>query len=112
MSPRKCGTGAMLTLASAINRLTEVLTRIDAGSIKHGIRHATPELGKTKVSLTTRALLLVFEHRIVCKAEIARRLGVHRGTVSRLKALDTAIFYIQVMQTGEAPGKRQNKAAD
>lgn len=59
------------------------------------------------ITLAEQAMILILRHRITSRAEIARRLGVHRSTIVRMKHLNSAIFYVEVMcgahQTGPKP---------
>jgi hypothetical protein len=49
------------------------------------------------ITLFEQAMILILRHRITSRAEIARRLGVHRSTIVRMKHLNSAIFYVEVM---------------
>lgn len=90
-----------------------VLSRIAqaAETIATAIRQtATPkETSQSQpdgITLSEQAMILILRHRITSRAEIARRLGVHRSTIVRMKHLNAAIFYVDVMSGADRPGPK------
>lgn len=88
---------ALCRIASAIESLETVACR--QSQVERSERSGTSE----DLSLSEKALLLIFRHRVTCPAEIARRLGVHRSTISRMKHLQAAIFYVEVLSDTHQP---------
>ena len=77
-------------LTVAIERLCNALE----GSGQESAANATT----ASHDLKTRALLLILGSGVTCKAEIARRLGVHRATIGRIPHLNAAIMYVELLR--------------
>lgn len=75
----------------------EVLSRIASAleKIESRVPHPTAHETKPKQSLLARAIAVAIEHGITNKAEIARRLGVHRSNLTKLRKLDAVLDNIR-----------------
>lgn len=78
-------------------RVYEVLSRIACALERIESRvPSTVAPGTTpKQSLLSRAIAIAIAEQITNKAEIARRLGVHRSNLTRLKKLDAVLDNIR-----------------
>jgi len=81
-------------------RVYEVLIRIACALERIESRVPSTVVHETapKQSLLSRAIAIAIEEQITNKAEIARRLGVHRSNLTRLRKLDAVLDNIRRYQ--------------
>jgi ActR/RegA family two-component response regulator len=71
-------------------RIAAALERIESRVPSTVAHERTP-----KQSLLARAIAVAIEHGITNKAEIARRLGVHRSNLTKLRKLNAVLDNIR-----------------
>lgn len=84
-------------------RVYEVLSRIACAleRIESRVPSTVAHETTPKQSLLSRAIAIAIAEQITNKAEIARRLGVHRSNLTRLKKLDAVLDNIRRYQAFE-----------
>jgi DNA-binding MarR family transcriptional regulator len=71
-------------------RIARALERIES-RVPSTVAHETTP----RQSLLARAIAIAIEHGITNKAEIARRLGVHRSNLTKLRKLNAVLDNIR-----------------
>jgi predicted transcriptional regulator len=79
---------------SVLLRIADALERIET-RVSANVARVTPS---KKQSLLARAIAVALEEDLTTKAEIARRLGVHRSSLTRLPKLDLVLENIRRFQ--------------
>jgi len=79
-----------------LNRIASSLERIESRVPSSVAPETAP-----RQSLLARAIAVAIEHGITNKAEIARRLGVHRSNLTKLRKLDAVLDNIRRYQAFE-----------
>lgn len=79
-----------------LSRIACALERIESRVTSTASHETSP-----RQSLLCRAIAIAIEHKITNKAEIARRLGVHRSNLTKLKKLDAVLDNIRRYQSFE-----------
>jgi len=79
-----------------LGRIACALERIESRVPPTAVHETAP-----KQSLLSRAIAIAISEQITNKAEIARRLGVHRSNLTRLKKLDAVLDNIRRYQSFE-----------
>jgi ActR/RegA family two-component response regulator len=73
-----------------LGRIACALERIESRVPSTVVHETTP-----KQSLLSRAIAIAISEQITNKAEIARRLGVHRSNLTKLRKLDAVLDHIR-----------------
>jgi len=73
-----------------LSRIACALERIESRVPSTVVHETTP-----KQSQLSRAIAIAISEQITNKAEIARRLGVHRSNLTKLRKLDAALDHIR-----------------
>lgn len=79
---------------SVLLRIADALERIET-RVSANVARVVPS---KKQSLLARAIAVAIEEGLTTKAEIARRLGVHRSSLTRLPKLDLVLENIRRFQ--------------